>query len=156
MTTGSETDHLTFDPMPTLHVSAEPDAKLVVGQNGVETDTPYYVIEDPDAPGSYTITFTGELADGTYGVRVIDEAGNKSALADGPQPYKFVIDTTAPQMPVITAIDENSGNTTDRLTNDSIHASWVGFHKVLKNPELLPKIVGTGCLSHQRRWDWST
>jgi hypothetical protein len=116
---GNPADRLTNDGTPTLVVTAEAGATLKVGQNGVETTVPYTVVESSTTPGSYTITFSESLADGTYGVGVIDQAGNASALLDGAQTYKFTVDSLAPALAQITAIDVNSGSTADRITNDN-------------------------------------
>jgi hypothetical protein len=90
-------DRVTRDTTPLLTLTAEPGATLKVGQDGIETTVAYSVTED--TPGHYTIAFTGNLSDGTYGVRVIDAAGNKDATVSSGA--KFTIDTTAPAAPTV-------------------------------------------------------
>ncbi|WP_305607344.1 Ig-like domain-containing protein, partial [Rhodoferax sp.] len=95
--TGFVGDHLTSDTTPTLTVSAEPGASIKLGQNGVEVSPgSYSVTESTTTPGSYDVTVTGTLADGIYGLRVIDAAGNLSPdLVQGDSAL-FMVDTTAP------------------------------------------------------------
>jgi hypothetical protein len=101
-TGSSGADRITKDATPTMTVTAEPGATLKVGQNGVETTAAYTAVESTTSPGSYTIAFTGNLADGTYGVRVIDAAGNKDETAA--DAAKFTIDTQAPTAPTIATV----------------------------------------------------
>ena len=101
-TGSSGADRITQDATPTMTVTAEPGATLKVGQNGVETTAAYTAVESTTSPGSYTIAFTGNLADGTYGVRVIDAAGNKDETAA--DAAKFTIDTQAPTAPTIATV----------------------------------------------------
>ncbi|WP_020532789.1 fibronectin type III domain-containing protein [Flexithrix dorotheae] len=71
-----------------------------------------------DGEGSWTFDYTGtSLADGIYTIeaQAIDEAGNISSLSAA---YQFIVDSTAPAAPVITAIADDSGPA-DGITLDS-------------------------------------
>lgn len=91
---GISTDRITNDTTPVLTVVAEPGASLRVEQNGVVISKAYTVVESANSPGTYTISFTEVLDDGSYGVRVIDRAGNTSNLLAGDQPFNYRIDST--------------------------------------------------------------
>ena len=124
---GSTSDRVTSDTTPVLTVAAESGANLLIGQNGVAIDSSLYTVaESGSSPGTYTITVgPAGLAEGGYGLVAIDAAGNKSATPVSGSAATFLIDATAPAKPSITAIDANSGSTTDLLTNDKAPALTV-------------------------------
>jgi Bacterial Ig-like domain/RTX calcium-binding nonapeptide repeat (4 copies) len=116
---GSAGDRSTADRTPVLTVTAEAGLTLRVGTGGQAIDStlyPYTVVDSTS--GTYTITFTGELPDGGYGVVAVDAAGNVSTATAGTS-SSFRIDNMAPEPVVIMGISENSGATSDRVTNDN-------------------------------------
>jgi large repetitive protein len=121
---GNSSDRRTSDSTPLVVIKAESGTSIKVGQNNTEISTAYSVDETTNGDGTsnYTVTFTEALGEGGYGFASIDGAGNKSASTesgvDGPN--KFAIDTSAPATPQIISITDNSGNATDRLTNDTM------------------------------------
>ena len=108
---GAVGDRITNDNTPTLTVTTEAGILLKLEQNGTEVSNLYTVVE---SSGTYTVTVTGALNDGEYGLTATDGAGNKSTSAVA---SNFKVDTGAPAQPVITALSDDSGTAGDRLTN---------------------------------------
>jgi LPXTG-motif cell wall-anchored protein len=89
---GSSTD----DTTPTISGTAEPGATVTVSVDGTDVGSPI-----ADADGNWTVDVTDPLAEGDHTVTAVavDESGNESEPAT---PVDFVVDTTAPDAPVIT------------------------------------------------------
>jgi len=119
---------LTNDATPTVSGTAEPGATVTIVLDGSAAGT-----TTAEGDGSWTWTFSSELADGLHTVkaRAADGAGNMSADS---VPHSFAVDTTAPQItllgsskmqveagssftdPGATAVDRVEGDITSRMT----------------------------------------
>jgi hypothetical protein len=97
------TYRLSGDNTPAITLTAETGAQIVLGQlvsgTGVAVATTWYTaVESATTKGSYTVNVTSALADGSYGLVVVDAAGNRNAtlLTDGTDAATFAIETVAP------------------------------------------------------------
>jgi hypothetical protein len=116
--TGLPNDRLTNDTTPVLTFTATAGQTVVLGNSAQALDPSVYEVKE--VSGVYTVTVKTPLAEGGYGLVVVDAAGNYLDLAtDGTDAATFLIDGTAPASPLISAIDTNSGSTSDRITNDN-------------------------------------
>ncbi|MBO3662968.1 Ig-like domain-containing protein [Microbacterium stercoris] len=87
---------LTNDPTPEISGTGEPGSTITVIVDGVELGT-----TEVDEDGNWTFTPDEALADGEHEVEVVAEDGAGNTATDGP--ITFIVDTTAPDAPVITS-----------------------------------------------------
>jgi large repetitive protein len=106
---GNSSDNLTNLAKPTLTIDAESGLALKIGKNGIDlnaTQTVYSVSEgigQSAGHSTYTVTFSADIGDGTYGLKAFDLAGNSSGTST--QQAIFTVDLTAPTL----AIKEPAG-----------------------------------------------
>ena len=103
----STTYRLSGDNTPTITLTAETGAQIVLGQwvsgTGVLVDTTWYTaVESATNKGTYTVNVTSALADGSYGLVVVDAAGNRNSalITDGTVAATFAIETVAPTVTI--------------------------------------------------------
>jgi VCBS repeat-containing protein len=110
----------TNDGTPTLNGTAEPNATIVITENGVTLGTVF-----ADGSGIWTFTPATPLAEGSHNLAITatDRAGNVSP----PASFNVVVDTTAPVVPAITlVVDDQTQLGTDlpltsgQLTKDTL------------------------------------
>jgi subtilisin-like proprotein convertase family protein len=99
----SNTDHITANNTPTFTGTAEALTVAQLFANGKLVGTSILITPDPGvSTGTYTVTATTPLADGTYDitVRLEDVAGNFSGFSPAMRP-PLVIRTTPPTKPTL-------------------------------------------------------
>lgn len=116
-TGSSGSDGVTSDNTPTIYGTAEPGSlvEVFVGEGRLAGRA------FADNSGNWALEYEGEVParDGYYGVRAhaVDPAGNVSNLSD---PFNVVIDTAAPDAPVIENITVDTGvSRGDGITSDN-------------------------------------
>ena len=104
---GSTTD----DNTPTYNGKAEPNATVVIYDNGKEIGR-----AQTNGNGDWTFTPSTPLTDGPHSLnyQVIDKAGNVGEKSDV---IDFTVDTTAPAKPIIDSVYDDQGNQTGELTS---------------------------------------
>ncbi|ADV50090.1 Two component regulator three Y domain-containing protein [Cellulophaga algicola DSM 14237] len=113
--TGNNTsDGITSDNTLIFSGTAEQNSSLEVFLDGTSVGT-----TTTDASGDWSFDYTGiTLADGEYSItaQATDASGNVSVLSAN---FPITIDTSVPTTPVVTAISDDTGNsTTDGITSD--------------------------------------
>ncbi|POT56297.1 Ig-like domain repeat protein [Citrobacter amalonaticus] len=102
---------ITDDTRPTLSGTSEPNATIRIFDNGT-------LLSEFSANGSgnWSYTPTADLATGNHVITVtaVDAAGNVSPPSNS---FTFVVDTTAPLVPVITLVTDDVAPGTGALTN---------------------------------------
>ncbi len=114
-TGGSSTDGITSDNTLLISGTAEANSTVNVFIDGTAIGT---TITNSSGVWSYDHTGT-TLADGDYiaTAQATDASGNASVLSSG---FSISIDTTVPNLPVVTAISaDNGSSTTDGITSDN-------------------------------------
>lgn len=102
---------ITNDPQPVISGTAEANSTVTVTiEGGAELGT---AVADGD--GNWELTPTEPLADGDYTIvaTATDEAGN---TGEASEPVSFMVDTTAPGAPAITAPTDGTVTNTDPVT----------------------------------------
>jgi hypothetical protein len=109
---GVESDALTNDAELTLTGSADPGTVVDLYEGATLLGR-----ADADGTGAWSVT-TSVLVDGkhTFTAKATDAAANTGGVSTA---FEVTIDTAAPTKPSITAFAENSGSTSDRLTDDA-------------------------------------
>ena len=110
--TGIQGDRTTSDNLPTLFGTAGADLKVQVHRgNSVLGDT------NTDADGAWGLALQHPLPDGLHSLTATaaDDDGNVSDRSDS---FTLIIDTTAPDRPVIVRFDDDTGLLNDNTTND--------------------------------------
>ncbi|WP_449466932.1 Ig-like domain-containing protein [Stenotrophomonas humi] len=104
---GSTTD----DNTPTYNGKAEPNATVVIYDNGKEIGR-----AQTNGAGDWTFTPSTPLTDGPHSLnyQVIDKAGNVGEKSDV---IDFAVDTTAPAKPTIDSVYDDQGNQTGELAS---------------------------------------
>src|SRR5262249_32514242 len=106
---------ITNDTTLFINGTAEPNTVVEVFQDGNSLGT-----TTADNNGAWTFDDTSNvLADGTYTftATATDLAGNTSDPSDG---FLATVDTVAPEAPVVTSIQDDTGSSdTDGVTNDN-------------------------------------
>ncbi|MBO0592476.1 hemagglutinin, partial [Cellulophaga sp. E16_2] len=113
--TGNNTsDGITSDNTLIFSGTAEQNSSLEVFLDGTSVGT-----TTTDASGDWSLDYTGiTLIDGDYSItaQATDPSGNVSVLSPN---FPITIDTSVPTTPVVTAISDDTGNsTTDGITSD--------------------------------------
>jgi large repetitive protein len=146
--TGSP-DRLTQDNTLTLSGTAVANSVIEILRNGVSAGT-----TTANAAGNWTFDYTGTtLPDGIYSFTATarDLAGNTSPAA---ATFSITVDTTAPAAPVLTTITTDTGNPTDRLTNDN-RLVLAGTAEAFSSVELFQDGFSIGRTSANASGDWS-
>ncbi len=110
----SSTDGVTSDNTIVINGEAEPNATVELFNNGRKFATR---LADNEGKWKFDIQHF-ELAEATFNptAEAIDASGNRS---DTSEPFRIVIDFTAPAKPVITGITDDTGiSESDGITND--------------------------------------
>ncbi len=103
LSNGQRTD----DTQPTITGTGEPGATITVYNNGAEMGTAL-----ADASGNWTFTPTDPLAEGENSVTFTVTATNGNGTSDESQPFTLIVDTVAPDAPVIgQVVDDVEGGT---------------------------------------------
>ena len=114
----SDSDNYTSDNTPDYFIaSCEPDSVVTIYYSAGGTTAPKGSVACPEA-GEATVR-AEEAGDGTYDVifTVTDPAGNESGASG---PIFVTIDTKAPNAPVVTGIEDDTGiSGSDGITNDN-------------------------------------
>ncbi|HEY2452836.1 MAG TPA: Ig-like domain-containing protein, partial [Scandinavium sp.] len=101
----------TADATPLIRGSAEPDSVVIIYDNGKEIAR-----VNTDSEGSWVFTPDAALDDGEHALTFVTQnpAGNQSEPSD---PWVVIVDTTAPDAPVIGGVYDDVGNKTGNLAN---------------------------------------
>ncbi|TLU61264.1 BapA prefix-like domain-containing protein [Enterobacter sp. MF024] len=121
----------TNDNRPTLYGTGEAGSTISIRVDGVEVGT-----AQVGNGGEWSFTPATALEDGPHDIRVVakDAAGNSSAESGA---FTLTVDTTAPEVPVITRVEDNTGSVQGDVTNN------------VPTDETRPVIHGTGPANSQ-------
>ncbi|MCM7674889.1 Ig-like domain-containing protein [Enterobacter chengduensis] len=121
LSSGQSTD----DTTPTLNGTATANATVTVYENGQPVGT-----AQADGTGAWSFTPSAPLSSGshTWTATVTDAAGNVSPASPG---FTLVVDTTAPNAPVISQAIDDVGSITGPLTSGQT------------TDDTVPRLVGT-------------
>lgn len=148
LTSGQSTD----DTTPTLNGTATANATVTVYENGQPVGT-----VQADATGAWSFTPSTPLASGshTWTATVTDAAGNVSPTSPD---FTLIVDTAAPNAPVISqAIDDVgsiTGPLTSRQTTDDTVPRLVGTSEPFATVKIYEgtTLVGTGTADGSGSW----
>ncbi|POP41210.1 hypothetical protein CHU33_23865 [Superficieibacter electus] len=107
LTNGQHTD----DTQPTLSGTGEPESTITVYLNGEAVGSVL-----ADAAGNWSYTPENPLAEGENAFTFTVTATNNNGTSGESQPFTIVVDTLAPDAPVITDVLDDAGNITGTLT----------------------------------------
>ncbi|NIJ42558.1 VCBS repeat-containing protein [Parvibaculum indicum] len=145
--TGATGDFRTSDTTPTLSGTAEANATVTIRDGATVLGT---ALADSDGNWSYT---TGTFSEGvhTITVKATDLAGRDSAYGD----VQFVvIDTTAPNAPVITGFSDDSPPTGDGYTSDTT-PTLSGTAEANSSVEIFANGLSLGTVTANGSGNWS-
>lgn len=111
---GTPADRITNDKTLIISGTAEANSTVEVLLNGAAIGT-----ATTDGTGNWSFDYTGTpLGDGVkaFTAKATDVAGNTSPAS---AVFNVTIDTAAPTAPTITSFNDNTGNTSDSITNDT-------------------------------------
>ena len=148
LSSGQSTD----DTTPTLNGTATANATVTVYENGQPVGT-----VQADGAGAWSFTPSAPLGNGshTWTATVTDAAGNVSPTSPG---FTLIVDTAAPNAPVISqAIDDVgsiTGPLTSGLTTDDTQPQLVGTSEPFATVKIYEgtTLVGTGTADGSGSW----
>lgn len=148
LSSGQSTD----DTTPTLNGTAEANATITVYENGLPVGT-----AQADGTGAWSFTPSTPLSSGshTWTATATDAAGNVGPASPG---FTLIVDTTAPNAPVISQAIDDVGSITGPLTSGQTTDDAVPRLVGTSEPFAIVKIyegttlVGTGTADASGSW----
>lgn len=148
LSSGQSTD----DTTPTLNGTATANATVTVYENGQPVGT-----VQADGTGAWSFTPSAPLGNGshTWTATVTDAAGNVSPTSPG---FTLIVDTAAPNAPVISQAIDDVGSITGPLTSgqttDDTQPQLVGTSEPFATVKIYEgtTLVGTGTADGSGSW----